>query len=185
MLTYILIALAAIIVVFVIIVASRPSNFRITRSTTMSAQPPVVFDLVNNFHNWEDWNPWAKMDPACKMTYDGPQAGVGASYSWAGNNKVGAGSGTIIESRPSELIRIKLDFLKPMKATNIAEFTFAPIGNQTVVNWSMSGTGNFMTKAFGLFVDCDKMVGKEFEKGLAMMKSVTEKSSNRVAVASI
>jgi len=175
-LTSILIALAAIVVVFVIVVATRPADFRISRSTTMSASPSAVFELVNDFHKWEDWNPWGKVDPNAKMTYDGAPAGVGASYSWAGNNKVGAGSGTIIESRPSDLIRIRLEFLKPMKATNIAEFTFKPQGNQTAVTWSMSGKANFMAKAFGLFVNCDTMVGKEFEKGLASMKAIAEAS---------
>jgi hypothetical protein len=176
MLISILIALAAIVVVLVMIISSRPNNFRTARSITMSAPAPAVFALVNDFHKWEGWNPWGKIDPNAKLTYQGSPAGVGASYSWAGNNKVGAGTGTIIESQPSELIRIKLEFLRPMKATNLAEFTFKSQGNQTLVTWSMSGKNNFMFKAVGLFINCDDMVGKEFEKGLAQMKSLAETS---------
>jgi uncharacterized protein YndB with AHSA1/START domain len=176
MLIKILIALAAILVVFVIIVAARPSDFRVTRSATLPASPEAVFAQVNDLHAWEAWSPWAKMDPTAKSTYEGPATGVGAAMSWAGNNKVGEGKMTITESKPNELIRFRLEFLRPFKATNIAEFTFKPEGNQTVVTWSMSGKNNFMFKAVGLFMNCDKMVGSEFEKGLANLKSVIEKT---------
>src|ERR1022692_63645 len=147
MLLPILIAIAVIVVVFVAIVASRPSDFRITRTAAISAPAAVVFAQVNDFHKWEAWSPWAKMDPACKNTFAGASAGAGADFSWAGNNKVGEGSMAILESRPNELIRIKRQFLKPFKATNAAEFTFKPEGNQTVMPWSMFGKNNFMSKA--------------------------------------
>jgi hypothetical protein len=114
------------------------------------------------------------MDPACKNTYTGAAAGTGAILSWAGNKKVGEGRMTIFESAPSDLIRIKLEFLKPFKATNTAEFVFKPEGNQTVVTWSMFGKNNFFFKAFSLFMNSDKMVGKDFEKGLAAIKTVAE-----------
>ena len=143
----------------------------------MSASPAAVFAQVNDFHNWEAWSPWAKLDPACKNSFDGAHAGKGAGFAWAGNEKVGEGRMTITESRPSDLILIRLEFLKPFKATNTADFTFKAEGNQTIVTWSMSGKNNFFFKAFGLFVDCDKMVGKDFEKGLASMKSLVEASS--------
>jgi polyketide cyclase/dehydrase/lipid transport protein len=179
-LTYILIALAAVVVVFLIVVALRPADFRVSRSTTISGPASAAFELVNDFHNWEQWSPWEKIDPAARKTYEGPRAGVGAIYRWIGNNKVGEGSGTITESRPRELVRIKLEFLKPFKATNTAEFAFQPRGDQTAVTWSMFGKNNFMMKAFGLFMNCENMVGKEFEKGLAQMKSAVEASPNRV-----
>jgi hypothetical protein len=166
--------LAAIVIVFVILVAMQPADFRITRSATMSALPADVFAQVNDFHNWQAWSPWAKIDPAMKQTYEGPPAGTGAIYSWVGNSKVGEGRMTMMESKPSDLIRIKLEFLKPFKATNTAEFTFQPEGEQTQVTWSMSGQKNFMLKAFGLFMSMDKMVGDDFEKGLAQMKSLVE-----------
>ncbi|HXV78384.1 MAG TPA: SRPBCC family protein [Candidatus Binatia bacterium] len=174
MLRKILIALAVIVVVFVIIVALQPSEFRIQRSATISARPPAVFAQVNDFHKWEAWSPWAKLDPAAKTTFEGPPAGTGAIFRWAGNNDVGEGSMTITESRPSDLIRIKLEFLKPFAATSTAEFTFKPEGNQTAVTWSMEGENNFIAKAFCLFMNMDKMVGGQFEKGLASMKSVVE-----------
>jgi Polyketide cyclase / dehydrase and lipid transport len=176
MLTYILIAVAVIIVLFLIVVATRPADFRVTRSTNISAPPPTVFAQVNDFHNWEAWSPWAKLDPNSKTTYEGAPAGKGAIFKWAGNKKVGAGSMTILDSHPVDLVRIKLEFLKPFKATNTAEFTFKPLGSQTLVEWSMFGKNNFFFKAFSLFVDCDKMIGKDFEKGLAQMKSIAESS---------
>jgi hypothetical protein len=174
MLTTILIAVAAIVVVLIVVSAKRPDEFRVTRKGSVSAPPAVVFAQVNDLRKWQAWSPWAKMDPAATMTYEGPTAGTGAGYTWAGNNKVGEGRMTITESRPDELIRLKLEFLKPFKATNMAEFTFKPEGSQTVVTWSMFGRKNFASKAFGVFINMDKMVGGDFEKGLASMKSVVE-----------
>ena len=132
MLMPILIAIAAIIVVFVIVVAMRPDDFRVTRTATMSAPPAMVFAQVNDFHKWEAWSPWAKLDPACKNSYEGSAAGTGAIFSWSGNNKVGEGRMTTLESRSHNLIRIKIQFLRPFKAINTAEFTFQAQGNQMV-----------------------------------------------------
>jgi Polyketide cyclase / dehydrase and lipid transport len=174
MLKKIFIGIAVILVAFVVIVALQPSDFRIVRSINISAPPAAVFAQVNDFHNWEAWSPWAKLDPAAKATFEGPSAGKGAIFRWAGNEEVGEGSMMITESLPSDLIRIKLDFLKPFEATNNAEFTFKPEGNQTAVTWSMEGQNNFIAKAFCLFMNMDKMVGGQFDKGLASMKSVAE-----------
>jgi hypothetical protein len=138
-----------------------------------------VFAEVNDFHNWEAWSPWAKLDPGMKKTYEGAPAGTGAIFRWSGNRQIGEGSTTIIESRPSELIRIKLEFLKPFKTTNTVEFTFKPAGDQTVIAWSMLGKNNFIAKAVGLVMNCDKMVGGQFEQGLAQMKSVVEAASRQ------
>jgi len=182
MLMPILIGLAVLIVLFIVIVAMRPSDFRVARSAAIAAPPGQVFPQVNGLRNWEAWNPWGKMDPNCRMTYDGPSAGVGASYAWAGNNKVGAGRNTITESQPDKRVLFRLEFLKPMKATNTAEFTFQPDGDQTMVTWTMSGKNNFVGKAFGLFVDCDKMIGDQFEKGLAQMKSLVEAAASQIPV---
>ncbi len=174
MLKKILIALAAIVVAFVAVVAMQPSEFRVTRTATMSAPAPAVFAQVNDLHKWEEWSPWAKLDPAAKSTFEGPPAGTGAIFRWAGNNQVGEGSMTITESRPNELIRFNLEFLKPMAGTSTAEFTFKPEGNETTVTWSMTGNNNFIAKAMCLFMNMDKMVGGQFEKGLATMKSIVE-----------
>jgi len=183
MLKIILVGIAIIVVLFVIIVAMQPADFRITRSATIAAPPEAVFAQVNDLHNWEAWSPWAKLDPAAKSTYEGPAAGVGAAFAWSGNNKIGEGRMTVIESRPNVLVRFKLDFLKPFKASNTAEFTFKPEGNQTAVTWSMYGKNNFLSKAVGLFMNCDKMVGGQFEQGLAQMNSVTEAATTKQVAA--
>ena len=179
MLIKILIALTVIVVVFVVIVAMQPSEFGVVRSATISAPAPALFAQVNDFHKWEAWNPWGKLDPTMKQAYEGAPAGTGAIYTWSGNNEVGEGRMTITESRPSDLIRIKLEFFKPFAATNTAEFTFKPEGNQTAVTWSITGNNNFLAKAVHLFMNMDKMVGGQFEKGLAQMGSVVEAAANR------
>ena len=160
--------------VLVIVVALQPADFRIARSTAMAAPPAAVFAQVNDLRKFQDWSPWAKLDPAAKTDFQGPPAGQGASFSWAGNMEVGEGTMTITESRPGELVRFQLDFRKPMAGTNTAEFTFKPEGNKTAVTWSMSGHNNFMAKAVGLVMNCDKMVGGQFEKGLADLKTIVE-----------
>jgi uncharacterized protein YndB with AHSA1/START domain len=170
----ILIGLAIVIVILVIVIALQPSAFRVTRSGTVAAPPAMAFAQVNDFHNWEAWSPWAKLDPACKNTFEGAPAGTGAGFAWSGNDKVGEGRMTILESRPNELIRIKLDFIRPFACTNTAEFTFKPDAGSTHVTWSMSGEKNFMAKAFGLFCNMDKMVGADFEKGLAQMNTAAQ-----------
>jgi hypothetical protein len=171
---YILLGIAAVILLFIGIVAMQPADFRITRKATMAAPPATVFAQVNDFHLWQEWSPWAKMDPAMKSTYGGAAAGTGANYSWVGNKQVGEGRMTILESNPNEFIRIQLEFLKPFKATNMAEFTFHPEGAHTAVTWSMLGKKGFLFKAFGLIMNMDKMVGNDFEKGLAAMKTIVE-----------
>jgi uncharacterized protein YndB with AHSA1/START domain len=177
MLRTILIGLAVIVVVLAAVVALQPAEYRVARTTTISAPPPVVFAQVNDFHKWGAWNPWAKLDPAMKQTYEGAPAGTGAVYTWAGNNQVGEGRMTMTESRPNELIRIRLEFLEPMASTATAEFTFTPEGDATSVTWSMSGQNNFVGKAIGLFMNMDQMIGGAFEQGLAHMKSAAEAAS--------
>lgn len=179
MLKRILMAVAVIVFVFVGVVAMQPSEFRVVRTATISTPAPAVFAQVNDFHNWEAWSPWAKRDPAAKAAFEGPSAGTGAIFKWAGNKEVGEGSMTITESRPSDLIRIKLEFLKPFQATNTAEFAFKAEGNQTSVRWSMAGKNNFIGKAVCLFMNMDKTVGGDFEKGLAQMKSVVEATAKQ------
>lgn len=175
--TKLLIAVAVLlllVVAFAVIVALRPAEFRITRNATFAAPATAIFPHINDFHQWRDWSPWEKIDPDLNRTYDGPAAGTGSKYAWVGNKQVGEGRMTITESRPSELIRINLEFLKPFAATNTTEFSFQPQGDQTLVTWTMTGRNNFMTKAFCLFMNMDKMVGRDFEKGLSQLKAVVE-----------
>src|SRR3954468_3377322 len=130
---------AIVIVGFLLAVSMQPNEFRISRSAKMAAPPSAVFAQVNDFHSWDAWSPWAKLDPNAKVTFEGPTSGDGATFTWSGNDKVGVGRQTITESVPDELIRIKLEFEKPFKATSTAEFTFKPQADQTLVTWSMFG----------------------------------------------
>ena len=175
----IVIVVVGLVAVVAIAAALQPSHYRIERSANINAPASVVFAQVNDFHKWEAWSPWAKIDPAMKQTYEGASSGTGAIYTWAGNNQVGEGRMTITESHPNDLIKIKLEFIKPWSATNATDFAFKPQGNQTAVTWTMDGDNNFMGKAFGLFMNMDKMVGGDFEKGLAQMKSVAETAARQ------
>lgn len=166
--------LAAIVLLLVVVVAMQPSDFRITRSAIINAPAVAVFEQVNDLHKWEAWSPWEKLDPNMKRTYGGQPAGVGASYSWSGDDNVGEGTTTIAANRPSESVQIKLEFVRPFACSNDVEFTFVPEGEQTKVTWSMTGQNGFMAKAFGLICDMDKMVGGQFEEGLANLKKVAE-----------
>ena len=178
MLKWILGGAAAVVVIFLIVVAMQPSDFRVERSATMRAPAPAAFAQVNDFQNWRAWSPWEKVDPALKRQYEGPKAGTGAIYAWQGNKDVGEGRMTITDSRPAELVRIKLEFFKPFAATNAAEFSFKPAGpDSTAVTWTMTGQNNFLSKAICMFVNMDKMVGGMFEQGLTQMKTVVERSS--------
>lgn len=175
MLKKILIALVVLVVVFGIVVATRSDYFRVERSATIAAPAMALFDQINNHHHFNAWNPFLKLDPNVKNTYSGPAAGVGAVCSWDGNQDIGAGSSTIIESQPGELVRMRMDWLRPMAATSTVDFTLKPAGDKTVVTWAMYGKRNFMMKAISLFMDCDKMCGQPFEEGLAKLKQVVSK----------
>lgn len=174
MLTKILIALPVILSLLVIVVLLQPSNFRVTRTATIFAPASDVFAQVNDFRRWEAWSPWAKLDPGMKVTFEGAVAGEGASHVWSGNNQVGEGRSTIVESRVNELIRMKLEFVRPFAGTNDVVFTFKPDGDQTLVTWSMAGKKNFMCKAIGLLMNCEKMCGGQFERGFANLRAVVE-----------
>ena len=171
----------ALLAILAIIVAMQPSDFRVTRSMKMAASPQAVFNQVNNLKRWEQWSPWAKLDPNVKMQYEGPEEGAGAKYSWEGNSQVGAGSNTITESKPDEMIRMNLHFIKPMEGTNTVDFTFEPKGESTLVTWSMYGPNNFIGKAIGLVMNCDKMVGDSFTEGLTSIKHIVETPGNDTA----
>lgn len=174
MLETILMLIALAVTVLLVIASLKPSDFRITRNLLISAPAAEIFTQVNDLQHWEAWSPWAKLDPQAKNAFEGPKSGVGAIMRWAGNNKVGVGSMTIIESQPYDLIRFRLEFLKPFTATNTAEFTFTSESGQTLVTWSMLGKNNYINKVVGLFMNCDKMVGDQFEQGLAAIQSIVE-----------
>lgn len=170
----ILIVLAGLIAAFLIFVALQPSGYAIARTKTMAAPPAVVFAQVNDLRKWEAWSPWARLDPASQVTFEGPESGTGAVFRWVGNDQVGEGSMTIVESRPAELVRIRLEFLKPMAGTSESQFTFANEGDGTAVTWTMTGKNDFIGKAVCLFVDMDQMLGGQFDQGLTNLKRVVE-----------
>jgi hypothetical protein len=172
MITKVLIGFGALLVVFLVVVATRPAAFRVERSATLSASPAALFEHVNDHRKFAVWNPFLKLDPNVRNTYSGPESGVGAVCSWDGNRDVGAGSCTIVESKPGELVRCRMDWRRPMEGTAMVDFTFKPQGNQTVVTWAMYGKNSFVGKAMSLFMDCEKICGPQFEKGLADLGAV-------------
>lgn len=174
MLLYILTGLVILLAVLLVVIATRPPTFRYTRSLLIDAPPGVLHGFADDLHRFQDWNPWAAVDPSAVITYTGPAQGVGSSYTWSGNKNVGEGTMTLTESKPGELVRARMDFRKPFAATNTVDFTFESQGTQTLVSWSMYGPSNFIGKAMGLFVDCDKMCGDQFSKGLARLKTLAE-----------
>ena len=157
------------------IVSRRPAEFRITRSATMAAPAAAVFAHVNDFHRWQAWSPWERLDPAMQRTFAGAASGTGAIYAWNGNKKAGAGRLTITESRAGELIGMNLEFIRPFPATNQVKFSFEPANGQTRVTWTMTGVNdNFIFKLMTVVVSMDKMVGGDFERGLAQLKALVE-----------
>jgi hypothetical protein len=172
MIKKILLGLAALVLVFLLVVALQPGEFKVTRSATLTGAPAAFFEQVNDHHKFVVWNPFLKLDPNVKNTFSGPDSGVGAVCSWDGNSDIGAGSSTIIESKPGELVRCRMDWKRPMEATSTVDFTFKPEGDKTLVTWSMYGKNNFLGKAVSLFMNCDKMVGPQFEEGLANLGKV-------------
>jgi hypothetical protein len=159
------------------VVAFQPAEFSVKRSATIAAPPADVFARVNDFHNWQAWSPWAKLDPKSKVAFEGSTSGKGAVFKWSGNDKVGEGSMTIVESQPARQVRIKLAFVRPFESTADTVFDFAPAGSGTTVTWTMSGRNdNFIAKAFCLVMGGpDRVIGQDFERGLAQMKTAAEK----------
>jgi hypothetical protein len=178
----IVIAVAVIVAVFLLAVASRPSAYRYQRAATIAAPPALVQAHVADFHRWAAWSPWEHLDPAMKKTFGGPAQGAGATYHWAGNDKVGEGRMTITGATPGT-VEIKLEFLKPWTQTSLTGFTFVPEGDGTKVAWSMSGENGFTARAMTLFMDMEKMIGKDFEAGLAKLKEVAEAEARPAATA--
>jgi hypothetical protein len=145
------------------------STFEVTRSAVIPAPAEAIFPLVNSFHEWTKWSPWEAVDPAMERSYSGGESGVGAKYAWSGNRKAGAGTMEIVRTDQPRTIEIRLEFTKPFKAVNPTTFTFAPSGTGTQVTWTMTGENKGLGKVFALFMNMDKMVGTDFERGLASL----------------
>ncbi len=154
--------------------ATKPDIFRVERSIVIKAPAEKIFPLINDYPNWAAWSPYEKKDPAMKRTMSGPKSGVGAVYEWDGNSEVGKGRMETTEASPSK-IALKLDFFEPFESHNTAEFTMEPEGDSTKLTWAMFGPNKYIGKVISVFIDCDKMVGKDFEVGLANLKAIAEK----------
>lgn len=183
MLKKILLGLVVVLVALCGFVATRPSTYTVQRTATFKASPDLTFALVNDFHRWSEWSPWDKLDPNQKRTFEGAAMGEGALYGWSGNDQVGEGRMTIEESKANELVRIKLEFLKPWQSTNATSFMFSPAADGVSVTWKMEGHNDFMGKAMSLFMDMDAMLGKDFDEGLANMRKVAEAETQKRAEA--
>jgi uncharacterized protein YndB with AHSA1/START domain len=155
--------------------ARRPGAFRFERSTTVAAPPEAIHPLITDFRRWAQWSPYEKLDPGMTKTYEGAASGRGAVYTWEGK-KAGAGRMEITDAAPTR-IAIQLDFTRPFKANNVAEFTLQPRGAGTEVTWAMHGSSPFISRLMGIFIDLDRMIGKDFEAGLAEIKRIAETPS--------
>jgi len=167
--------LAIAIAAVLILAATKPTTLRVQRSVSINAPPERIFSLISDFHQWVTWSPYEQKDPAMKRTYSGTERGRGAVYAWDGDKNVGSGRMEILDvSAPSKIV-IKLDFFKPFEGHNTAEFTMLPQGDGTHVTWLMHGPANFMSRLIQVFMNLDNLIGKDFEAGLANLKTITEK----------
>jgi hypothetical protein len=170
----VLLVFAVAIVAVLVYAATRPDSFRIERSATIKAPPEKIASFINDFHRWTVWSPWEKIDPQLKRTYSGAESGKGAAYAWEGNNKVGSGRMEITESAVPSKIVLRLDFISPMEAHNTTEFTLQGGAQGTTVTWAMFGPSPYVSKLMGVFFNMDRMIGGQFEQGLANLKAASE-----------
>jgi len=168
----ILIVLIALVLGFAVYVATRPATYHVERSGTVAAAPVAVYGEIADFHAWDAWSPWERIDPAMQKTFEGASAGVGAGYHWSGNDKVGEGRMTITEAVPARHVAIDLEFIKPFAGKSVTAFELEPAPEGTRVTWTMDGTNDFVGKALSVFMDMDRMIGTDFEKGLAALDSL-------------
>jgi uncharacterized protein YndB with AHSA1/START domain len=174
MLKIVSLVIAVLIAGVLVAAASKPDVFRVQRSASINAPPAKIYPLIDDFKRWSAWSPYEKLDPAMKRTLAGAPRGEGAVYAWEGDGKVGAGRMEITDAVEPAKVTIKLDFIKPFEARNTAEFTLVPKGDSTEVTWAMQGPNPYFAKLIHLVVDMDAMVGKDFEAGLANLKTIAE-----------
>ena len=168
------IVVLVLLVLLIVVIATRPAEYQVTRSRTLAAPPEAVYAQIADFHRWRQWSPWENRDPAMTREFSGAPAGTGAVYSWSGNSDVGEGRMTITDARPPQKVGVKLEFIEPFAATSTTDFVLTPTPRGgTNVTWSMSGENNFLAKGMSLFMNMDKMIGNDFEAGLAKLDSVT------------
>jgi len=184
MLKKILGGLAVVLAVFLVIVATRPAHYHVERTVAIEAPAEVIYAELDDLRKWSAWSPWEKIDPNMKKTYEGPEHGVGASYTWQGNSDVGKGKMTVESAEPPRHVRYKLEFKEPMEGVAHADMKIEKIGDKAnKLTWGMDGDNNFVGKLFGMFMDMDKMIGEQFEKGLSELKGVAEAEAEKQRVA--
>jgi uncharacterized protein YndB with AHSA1/START domain len=155
--------------------AMSTSTYTVERSATIAAPPEEVYSHLTDFHEWSKWSPWEDVDPAMQRSFSGAESGTGAAYSWSGNRKAGKGQMKITNTQAPNKVDIALDFEKPFKSSNTITFQLTPINESaTKVRWTMVGPKTLMTKIMGVFTSMDKMVGPDFERGLARLKTLLE-----------
>lgn len=174
-------AIILAVVVVLAIAATKPDTYAVQRDAIIAAPASAIFPNLEDFHRWSAWSPWEKLDPNLKRTYSGPTTGAGASYGWVGNDQVGEGQMTVLESRPNEHLSIRLEFIKPFASTTMTTFSLAPEAEGTRVTWKMEGPNAFVSKLFSVFADMDAMVGKDFEAGLANLSRVSTEATPTAA----
>jgi uncharacterized protein YndB with AHSA1/START domain len=175
MLKKIALVVVVLLVALLAYAATRPDTLHVQRAATVNAPPEAIFPLITDFHRWTAWSPYEKRDPAMTRTYSGAAQGKGAVYEWEGNSEVGQGRMEITDTSDPSRVTIKLDFIKPFEGHNVAEFALVPQGGTTTVTWSMDGPSPYLGKLIGVFVNMDTMIGKDFETGLANLKTAAEK----------
>lgn len=169
-----LVIILLIVAAVLVLAGTRPDRFTVERSATIQASPERIFPIINDLHRWPSWSPYEKKDPNMQRSYEGPAAGVGATYGWNGNKDVGSGRMEISQSTPSSRVEMKLDFFAPFKASHTAEFRLDSRGAATQVTWALHGESNFTSKLMGLVFNMDKMIGKDFEEGLGNLRTLVE-----------
>ena len=174
MLTTILVIIVVVVAILLLLAASKPDSYRVERSATIQAPPERIFELINDFRNWPKWSPWEKLDPDLKRDLGGSPTGVGSYYAWQGNKKAGQGRMEITESEPPRRVKLDLNFIKPFKSNNVTTFTLEPRDAGTHVHWTMDGPSPLMMKVMMLFMNMDKLVGRDFEEGLSNLKREAE-----------
>jgi hypothetical protein len=172
---FILAAIVVAIAAVLLFAATRPDTFRVERSVLIQAPAQRIHDQIQDFHHWQAWSPFEKLDPAMKREISGASCGIGALYAWDGNSKAGAGRMEIVESVPGQRVRIRLEFIRPMHTSSFADFSIVPEGNAQRVTWAMHGPQPYISKVMGLVFNMDRMLGKDFDEGLANLKRISER----------
>jgi uncharacterized protein YndB with AHSA1/START domain len=175
MIARLVISLIVVIIGFLLYASTRANTFRVERSINIRATPEKIFSFLNNLRRGKEWSPWMDIDPNMAITFSGPEEGVGATHEWSGNKKIGSGRMVIVESVPNEKVVVTLDFFTPFKAHNMAEFVLTPNGDSTTnLMWATYGPQPFMAKVMSLIINCEKMIGPHFERGLGKLKALAE-----------